>query len=468
MKNPLIYQLYLLQIQDYRIPNYFRILCEKGFYFPEQKLRKSIVWTAKAKGIFILSILILLLIFLVILTASTIASIFWVALALLFMPFIYTVSTLIIWPFDYLTKHFLIAKARESARAKANLKIIGIAGSYGKTTMKTVIASTISKKLKVITTPESVNTPVGISRWILKNLKPDTEVMIVEMGEHYKGDISFLCSITPPDIAVITGINEAHLARLKNIENAIATIFEIAEDSKRNSLIVLNSDDDLVVKNYEKFVRGKKTSFYTKSQNKLAESKIENAKFDEHNLLWKFDLADMKGLESHLLGEYSLANIMSAVLIAKELGLDEKEIRQAISAINPVEHRLQPIKGNSGILVIDDSYNGNPDGADEAIKTLSRFNRRKIYLTPGLVELGSSTQEVHREIGRKLAKVANQVMLIKNSVTPFIAEGLAEHNYPESDIIWFETADEAHSSLGKYLKSGDVILFQNDWSDEYN
>lgn len=467
MRNPLIYQLYLLQIEDYRISGYFRLLGERGFYFPQNKLRKSIVWTAKAKSIFAFSIALALLIFAVVLLASTIAAVFWALLALLFMPFIYILATLVIWPFDYFTKHFLITKAREHVASQSNLKIVGIAGSYGKTTMKNVIASTLCKKLNVISTPESVNTPVGISRWIIKNLKSDTQVMIVEMGEHYKGDISFLCSITPVDIAVITGVNEAHLERLKSIDNAIATIFEIAQDAKRDSLVLMNSDDKLVSANYKKFIGNKKSAFYTKSKNELAELRVENASFDEKELAWKFDLGELKGLASHILGEYSLGNIMAAVLVAKELGLDDQAIKQSIGDVKPIEHRLQPIKGASDMLVIDDSYNGNPDGADEAIKTLSRFNRRKIYLTPGLVEIGSKTKEVHLEIGRKLAKVANQVMLIKNSVTPLIADGLKEQKFPESDIIWFDSADEAHSSLGKYLKPGDVIVFQNDWSDEY-
>jgi len=119
-------------------------------------------------------------------------------------------------------------------------------------------------------------------------------------------------------------------------------------------------------------------------------------------------------------------------------------------------------------LAIDDSYNANPDGIREAVKVLSRYqNRRKIYLTPGLVEVGTRACEIHLDLGRNLAKVADLVILIKNSATPRIAQGLKEAGFSEDKIIWFESALQAHGSLEKILKAGDVILFQNDWPDNY-
>lgn len=136
--------------------------------------------------------------------------------------------------------------------------------------------------------------------------------------------------------------------------------------------------------------------------------------------------------------------------------------------VEPIAHRLQPLNGANGVLVIDDSYNGNPEGVREAIEVLAEYHdRRRIFLTPGLVEIGAKSASIHREIGAALAKVANLVILIKNSVTPFIYEGLKSAGFNESGVIWYNTAPEAHQDLGKIIKSGDVVLFQNDWGDNY-
>ena len=119
-------------------------------------------------------------------------------------------------------------------------------------------------------------------------------------------------------------------------------------------------------------------------------------------------------------------------------------------------------------MIIDDSYNGNPDGVEEAINTLSQFKqRRKIYVTPGLVEMGKKTAEIHYNIGNKLAKVADLVVLIKNSVTPHIAHGLKDGGLDENKIVFYESADQAYKNLNKIVKSGDVVLLQNDWPDNY-
>ena len=161
-----------------------------------------------------------------------------------------------------------------------------------------------------------------------------------------------------------------------------------------------------------------------------------------------------------------VSGILNAcVLIAKELGLTEDEIKRGIAKIKPIPHRLQVIENANGVTVIDDSYNGNPAGAVEAIRVLGKFiGRRKIYITPGLVEMGTEAQTVHRKIGEQLSGVADQLILIRNSVTPFIAAGFNN----DSNIIWFNSATEAHAGLKEILKSGDVILFQNDWPDNYS
>ena len=159
---------------------------------------------------------------------------------------------------------------------------------------------------------------------------------------------------------------------------------------------------------------------------------------------------------------------MGAICVAEALGMTRAEITHGVVMTRSIAHRLAPFSTANGVLVIDDSYNGNPDGAREAVRVLARFkNRRKLYITPGLVEMGKMSAEIHRTIGRKLATVADIVILIKNSATAYIAEGLASANFKKQNIIWFASAHEAHAALPAILKSEDIVLFQNDWPDNY-
>jgi UDP-N-acetylmuramoyl-tripeptide--D-alanyl-D-alanine ligase len=159
---------------------------------------------------------------------------------------------------------------------------------------------------------------------------------------------------------------------------------------------------------------------------------------------------------------------MGVAIIAEHLGMSRAEITHGIAMARPISHRLEPFPARDGVLVIDDSYNGNPDGAREAIRTLSRFkNRRTLYVTPGLVEMGPKNTEIHRMLGIELASVADIVILIKNSATYFIAEGLKSAGFKSQNIMFFENAHAAHNALPAILKPGDIVLFQNDWPDNY-
>jgi UDP-N-acetylmuramoyl-tripeptide--D-alanyl-D-alanine ligase len=239
----------------------------------------------------------------------------------------------------------------------------------------------------------------------------------------------------------------------------------VATNLKEGGYLYLNANNPQVVKNFQNYI----WKNYTVKQ--FSTEHILNKNFDVENLCWSGQAGGIH-FKVKLLGEYGLAFVDAAMQVAALLGVSLEDIKKGIEAIKPVEHRLQPIKSNGNILVIDDAYNGNPDGVKEAIKVLSRFtDRRKVFITPGLVEMGKASNDVHREIGKELVGVADVVVLIKNSVTPWIEQGiksgLPTTHYPLPTILWFETAQEAHTSLGSILKPNDVVVFQNDWGDQY-
>ncbi len=471
------YQLYLLQLENYELLRFLKLLFKKGL-LPKKEQRKELVWTGKALAILTLAVMLHFgLSFILYWKLSGGLSVFSIknlVLSILFFLFLttlyfilYTVALALLWPIDWMVKQIIVWRAKSKIlNLKSQIKIIGIAGSYGKTTMKEILTQVLSIKYQVLSTPESVNTPVGIARWVLQKVSKDAEILIVEMGEHYKGDVEEICNLARPDIAVVTGINEAHLERMKTLENITETIFELVTKAKAGALVVLNGDDKNVEEYYTEYVW---------PDHRIERFKIEDLglkKFDSEKLRWEAEIEKLGKLEINLLGEYALGDVSAAIQVAKSLGMANEEIKKGIANIKPVEHRLQPIKSAGDVLVIDDAYNGNPAGVAEAIKVLSRFeNRRKLFITPGLVEIGKASAEVHRKIGEQLAGVADVVILIRNSVTPFIELGIKNYELrvggKKPEIIIFDSATEAHSSLPKILKPNDVIVFQNDWGDQY-
>ncbi|MBI3304906.1 UDP-N-acetylmuramoyl-tripeptide--D-alanyl-D-alanine ligase [Candidatus Parcubacteria bacterium] len=478
------YQLYLLQLEQYELARYWKLLRLKGLFPPKSGLRKSLHWTLKARVIWLLACTIHLAILVFALErlsrldyALGFAALgVWVLLASAGPCLLYTLSTALLLPADFFVKRRIIAAARRKMHRLKNIMVVAIAGSYGKTTMKRVLQAVLSAQLPVAATPESVNTPLGIARFILQEVSPDTTVLILELGEHYRGDVAHLCTIAEPNTVIITGINEAHLERMGDVATVAATVFEAVEHAKPKALVVLNADDENVRAHCNQIViPPDRLAFFSAANHPLCRYRIQNEEFLEDGSGIRGTLTFPEedacaAIHFHipLVGTHALGTLVAACLVARHLGLNRTEIQIGISQIRPVEHRLQVLKGTDNILIIDDSYSGNPAGVQEAIGALSRFrSRRKIYLTPGLAETGSRAGTLHREIGAALARVADVVILIRNSVTPLLAEGLRQSGFQERRIVWFEHAAAAHAALPHILKPGDVILFQNDWGDQY-
>lgn len=427
------YHLYLLQLEEYNPVRFLRTIWNtKGI--PPAKLRKKLVFTPKM-------ILVTLFALCFILGLSFWLSFFWVMLVYVsFFPV--CVAVLLLSPLDLFLKRIKINQAKEILAQFPTLKVIGIAGSYGKTTMKEVVSTILSQKLTVLKTPENINTPLGIADLIITKLNDKVQILIVEMGEYQRDDITEICLMVKPQIGIITGINEAHLERMGSLDNTVATIFELAQNMDTYGLLVLNDDNEYIHSNYKKYIAHHEVV--------LCSSKNET------------------DLKSGLLGRYAKGVLQAGEAVGLYLGLSKSQIQRGAGLIKALPHRLQPIEGARGVLVIDDSYNGNPTGVSEAIYVLSTYpNRRKVYVTPGLVETGEKTAEIHRKIGKELSKVANLVLLITNSVTPYIAEGLIANGFNKVNIRWYKSAENAHADMSNIIQPNDVVLFQNDWTDNY-
>lgn len=356
-------------------------------------------------------------------------------------------------PFDFCLKNSIIKKAGKFLANKKAV-VIGIAGSYGKTSAKEILYTILSEHFSVLKTFENINTDIGIANFILQNLK-DEEILIIEMGAHYLGDIKRICDFTKPDYSILTGINESHLERFGNINNTVNEKFSLSENTK--NFTVLNFDDENIRENYNKF---KLPPYKGISKNNAKNIEFVN-NFGGINFNYKSE-----NFQCGLLAEYSVSLIMLCVEIAEKLGIGIDEIKKSIDKIKPIMHRLSPIyNSKSNIWVIDDSYNGNKDGFISGIKALSRAKCRKVVLTPGIAELGEKTKIIHNEIGELYAKNVDLVLLIKNKTSDFIIAGMKKNDFKK--YIVYENTEDAHNDLKNVLKSGDTILFQNDWTDNY-
>jgi len=445
--------LYILQSENYNIGRFLRYAYSHCQWWNLEK-RQQIKWTGKVKLIYILTYFLLLALAVLAIKINGLALLLIiVGLEIILLPILISIVVYSVWSIDYYLKNRIISKAGKLLKEK-KITTIGITGSYGKTSAKEILHAILSEKFSVLRTPENINTDIGIAEFILKNLKNE-EILITEMGAHYLGDIKKICDFVKPEYSILTGINEAHLDRFKDIENTIKEKFSLAKNTKK--FTVLNLDDENIKNNYSKF--------------KLPDHKIVS-KNDAKEIVFADNFEGIKfnyngeNFQCGLLAKHNVSLILLGVEIAKKIGMEISQIKMGINKIKPIAHRLSPIYNQtSNIMVIDDSYNGNKNGIISGLEVLALAKGRKVVLTPGLVELGKKTEEIHNEIGELYSKKADLVLLIKNRVTEFIISGLEKNNFKNYKI--YNSTEEAHNDLKNILKSGDTIIFQNDWTDNY-
>ncbi|MDR0651579.1 MAG: hypothetical protein LBG59_09645 [Candidatus Peribacteria bacterium] len=174
-------------------------------------------------------------------------------IAILVYPFLLVLASFSILPLELFLKRRIIAQAKQKVAQFPNLVIIGITGSYGKTSVKEILKIVLESSFKVIATPGTHNTPLGISEFIVKHLNEATEVMIIEMGAYLPGDIDELCKIVKPNIAILTGITEQHLERFKHLETIIQTKFEITKRLGKSDFFFTDGENEAIQKGLQKY-----------------------------------------------------------------------------------------------------------------------------------------------------------------------------------------------------------------------
>ncbi|MGN0812512.1 MAG: Mur ligase family protein [Candidatus Coproplasma sp.] len=342
-----------------------------------------------------------------------------------------------------------IKKAKTKLEASKPL-IIGVTGSFGKTSVKNILAAMLSQKYQVVTTPASYNTPQGIAKAVNDQTITDSCVFIAEMGARQKGDIAKLCTICPPDYALITGVCPQHLESFKTIENVIATKAEIIPATKRSCYISADA--------FDKF-----KDFGSNIKRCECVSEVVTG---EGGTEFTLTLGgESVRVRCCLLGEHSANNIGLCACLAYELGVSINDIANAISQLTYIDHRLQLIKSN-GINIIDDGYNSNPVGAEAAVNTLKLFSGKKIVVTPGLVELGVLEQEANEALGASLVGL-DCVILVGETLVKAVEKGYKANGGDMEKLTQVADLASAQDRLKDVLQKGDTVLFLNDLPSQY-
>ncbi len=381
--------------------------------------------------------------------------------------FIGIVANYINIPIEKHIQNRYIKQAKDILKRMPGLIVIGITGSYGKTSVKNFLEKILSTKYEVLATPKNYNTPMGVVKTIRENLKSTHQIFICEMGARKPGHIKEICDIVNPSIGIITAIGPQHLETFKDINGIIKTKFELVEHIKKNNgTMFLNFDNE--------YLRKEKTSDI-----KIKTYGIDNSNLDykgyniyssDRGLEFKiFDRLNQEvTLKTKLIGKHNIINIMGAISIADYLGVEIKKIISAVRELKNVEHRLE-VKKHGNMTIIDDSYNSNPISSKSALETLASFEGIKIVVTPGLIELGDDEEKYNYELGKNLSKVCDYIYLVGEQHSRPIKNGILENNFKQENIFIVNTPNEAVANIRMMnLKDKVNILLENDLPDNYN
>lgn len=366
-------------------------------------------------------------------------------------------------PIEGLVNKHYIDDAKRIINELPNLTVIGITGSYGKTSTKFYLNKLLSAKYNVLMTPESYNTTMGVVKTVRGSLNATHEIFICEMGAKGVGEIKEICDIVKPKHSMITSIGAQHLETFKSIDNIIKTKFEIA-DCIDHGMVFLNFDNNhirnrKIDKNIVSYGFSPEFEYY--ADNIAVTSK--GTSFVVHH-----GSEESADFSTKLIGAHNVQNIVGAIAVANKLGISLNELKTPVRRLEAVPHRMQIIDRGASVI-IDDAFNSNPSGAKAALDTLALMDGYKILVSPGMVELGEQEYELNKAFGKQAAAVCDFVIAVGEKQAVPIVDGLKEAGYSEKKTYVAHSLNDALAKTDT-LKTGGlkkIILLENDLPDNY-
>ena len=429
--------------------------------------KKPIVYTMRVKRLFLTA---------AIMTAATVgaAVVFIpayssvVALVMLALPIIMLAANLVNKPLEAAISRWYYNDAKRILRSMPNLTIIGVTGSFGKTSTKHYLYRILSERYNVLMTPGNFNTTLGVIRTVREHLKPHHQIFIVEMGAKQVGDIKEICDLVHPTIGVVTAVGEMHLETFGSVENVLRTKFELIDSLPADGLGVVNLDSEAIA--------AAKLAYPCRMVGYGVEAEKADYRAEQINYTPAQTTFSVKSgttlreeYSTHLAGRGNILNLLAAVAVADALQIPESLQKRAMRQIEQIEHRLSIKRTAGGITIIDDAYNSNPAGAKMALEVLRDFNTggRKIVVTPGFVEMGESQYRNNKELGANIAAAADIAIVVNRVNRDAIVEGLGAAGFSAEKTIQTDSFAEASAYLATTMRAGDVILYENDLPDSF-
>lgn len=390
------------------------------------------------------------------------------AVLLLLVPLFVPLANLINAPIEKAVANWYVKDAKRILAQHPDLTVIGITGSYGKTSTKNFLYSMLATKYNTLMTPESYNTTMGVVRTIRERLKPSHEVFIVEMGAKGLGEIKEICDIVHPQYGLLTSIGEQHLESFGSIENIVKTKFELYDAIPENGFICVNADNDLIRAELEaRKGDGKAVVTYGVAENSTADYRASDIRVSGAGCHFTLhDKADGEtAFGTKLLGGHNVQNIAGCLALAAELGVPADKLVYAVRLLKPVRHRLELLPNG----FIDDAFNSNPAGFRSALDTLKAFEGERVLVTPGMVELGEREAALNEELGAYAADCCDLAVLVGERQAPPLRKGLLSAGFDEGRIYVAQSLADGLNFLKTVPANGKrTVLLENDLPDNYD
>ncbi len=342
----------------------------------------------------------------------------------------------------------------EYKRSLYNIPVIAVTGSVGKTSTKDIIYEVVKTKYKTLKTEGNQNNHIGLPLTILK-LK-DEEALVTEMGMNHLGELSVLANIVKPTIAVITNIGTAHIGNLGSRENILKAKLEITEPLSKENTLIINNDNDLLHKEYDK-LKDKYNIITIGIDNKSN----YNATNIKDNIFSSTFNIDNDNININVGSTAFIYNSLVAYAVGKQLNIDSTNIIKAINNFKLSPHRLEKIEIDNNITLIDDTYNANLDSMLNSLSILSKVkDRRRVAILGDILELGSYSEEIHRNIGKSITKDNLDILITIGNDSNYIKEEAINNSFPKDKIYSFNNYQESLKEIHNILKENDIVLLK--------
>ncbi len=355
-------------------------------------------------------------------------------------------------------KQYYINKATKKIASYKNLIIIGVTGSFGKSSVKEFLGHILSSKYSVIRTPLNINTEIGIAKFILRSSFQDKQVFIVEMGAYTIGEIGLICSMVHPKIGILTAINEQHLSLFGSIKNTQQAKYELLRSIPQDGLAITNSDNEYCREFLTELAAPVQTFGYDEEFNPDCRIEDVHKTKDEWTCVLELRNKQQLPLSTQLIGEYQCMNIAPCVLVALHVGFTKEEIIAQCRTLPQTGLRKY---GYGNCTIIDDSYNSNPTGFKSALQVMSSFpsERRRVVITRGMLELGEKSDELHERIGEEIAFAADELVLITRDSEVPLRRGVGTKY--RTTIVIKDNPEELLDYVRELKPTNAIILLEN-------